>query len=90
MKLFEIRKIPGERQKRVSLSVFTTEWPALSDGQMKLYTDYHVIDKHEVTSLCGVPKGKKRWRGRERQGCSLITTTVISISPSISRGPPDR
>lgn len=66
MKLFEIRKIPGERQKRVSHSVFTTEWPALSDGQMKLYTDYHVIDKHEVTSLCGVPRRRKKDGGGEK------------------------
>lgn len=70
MKLFEITKTPGERQKRVSLSVFTTEWPALSDGQTKLYMDYHVIDKHEVTSLCGVPREekKKKMEGERKTG----------------------
>lgn len=61
MKLYEVRKMPGERKKRVSLSVFTTERPALSDGRTQNYTDYHRLVKHEVTSPCvGCKIEKKR------------------------------
>lgn len=62
-------------------SVFTTEQSALSDGLTQIYP---------ALSNIKVKRGANERKDRDAHSlCPLIISTLISISPSISRGHPD-
>lgn len=60
-----------------ALSVFCSyKRAALSDNRTQIYTDYHGIVKHEVTSLCGGGKGEQKKKERKRRTEGKTETAI--------------
>lgn len=80
-------KDAGREREKVwlsALSVFCSyKRAALSDNRTQIYTDYHGIVKHEVTSLCvGGGKGSKRKkRENEEQREGRRRPFIFPINP---------